>query len=512
MVCLLRLNRHRQRVFSSCARLAKSYKDSITDLNSLQSNAATISALRASGNMNKDAIPEMRSWLTKAGVEQSDIDELKFIHVAGTKGKGSTSAMVASILSNYRLAYGKAPKVGLYTSPHLKSVRERIQIDGTPLPEDEWTEYFYDVWSNLEKSGNDKPVYFRFLTILAFHTFVQECVDVVVMECGVGGEHDSTNVITQPVASGITSLGVDHVHVLGKTIEEIAWHKAGIFKPDCPAFTVQQPEAAMDVLISRAKERSVSSLQTVPVHPALDHITLGLNGDFQKSNASLAIALANAYLKTQGVDENLSSKLPEEFVAGLEHVHWPGRCEQRRQGGIAWCLDGGHTAESLTLAGSWYANLPRGDQSTTSTQDFLIFNQQTRDSSALLADLYHSLRTGLRGDIHFDTVIFCTNKTFAKSGYSAELTSINHAGDAVEAMDVQHALAKKWHTLTQQRAHVVSSIEEAVRLVQARATRSPSSSSTTPPTIRCLVTGSLHLVGGMMTVLDGDSSVGGEVR
>ncbi|CCG84969.1 protein of unknown function [Taphrina deformans PYCC 5710] len=463
---------------------ARSYTDSISDLNSLQSNAATINALRASGKMNQNAIGEMRDWVAKAGVAQSDIDELKVIHIAGTKGKGSTAAMVASILSNYRLAYGKTPRIGLYTSPHLKSVRERIQIDGEPLPKEEWTEYFYDVWDTLDKHGSAKPVYFRFLTILAFHAFRQECVDVVVLECGVGGEHDSTNIISEPVVSGITSLGIDHVHVLGRTIEEIAWHKAGIFKKDCPAFTVEQGEKAMDVLRTRAQAIGVSSFEVIPVTPALSSVKLGLNGDFQRSNASLAIALANEYLKTQGVDENLSVRLPEEFITGLEQVKWPGRCERRQIDNVEWCLDGGHTSESLALTGEWYGSIPE-----SVNRHYLIFNQQSRDSTALLQDLHDSLPN----HSEFRKVIFCTNKTYQVSGYSSELTSINNASDAVDALDVQRALARKWHDMTDQEAIVVTSIEEALNVVRDDCGRHAS---------RCLVTGSLHLVGGVMTVLD----------
>lgn len=466
---------------------ALSYKSSIQHLNSLQSNAATIKALRESGHMNKDAIAEMRTWVNKAGLKQAEIDDLNIIHISGTKGKGSTSAMVASILSKYRLAYGKTPRIGLYTSPHLKSVRERIQIDGRPISEEDWTEYFYQVWNTLEKHGPEKPVYFRFITILAFHAFIQECVDIVVLECGVGGEHDSTNIIYKPVATGITSLGIDHVQVLGKTIEEIAWHKAGIFKSGSPAFTVTQPENAMHVLQKRAVERNVAKFEIVSVHPSLQAVKLGLNGDFQKGNASLAIQLANEYLKKQGVDENLSTRLPNEFIQGLEDVKWPGRCELRKLGNIEWCLDGAHTTESLTLTGSWYSSIPGSP-----TKHALIFNQQTRDSLLLLTTLHENSQ-----HVQFRKVIFCTNKTYADSGYSEELTSINNSTDSVESMEVQNHLAHKWKELTGQVADVVGSIEEAVNLVRKDTDHHDG--------CRVLVTGSLHLVGGTMTVIDGGS-------
>ena len=433
------------------------YKTTIDKLNSLQSNAATINALRASGQMNQNAIPEMRDWLNKAGVSQDDINDLRIIHVAGTKGKGSTCAMIASILQKYKLAYGRTPRIGLYTSPHLVSVRERIQIDGQPLPEEEWTEYFNQIWDTLPS----KPVYFRFLTILAFHTFIQECVDVVVMECGVGGEHDSTNVIMNPVATGVTSLGIDHIHVLGSTIESIAWHKAGIFKPGVPAFTVPQPASALQVLQQRAKEIG-TTLTVVEEHPSLSSMKLGIPGSFQKSNASLAIALANAYLQTHGVDENLSS-LPAEFKRGLEEVSWPGRCETRVVNGREWCLDGAHTLESMALTMEWYNSLPEKSHA-------LVFNQSSRDAVALLKVVHESTPS-------FDKVIFCTNRTT-----SEELKSVATQND----LSLQNELADYWYELRGQRAIVAETVEEAISSVYED---------------RVLVTGSLHLVGAVMTVL-----------
>jgi len=144
--------------------------------------------------------------------------------------------------------------VGLYTSPHLIAVRERIRIDGVPISENDFTKYFFEVWDKLVKSqtvspsnfidvGNinfqksapatSMPGYFRFLTLMAFHVFLENRVDATVLEVGIGGTYDCTNVVPRPIVTGITALGIDHVSVLGKTIEEIAWQKGGIFKV-CP--------------------------------------------------------------------------------------------------------------------------------------------------------------------------------------------------------------------------------------------------------------------------------------
>jgi len=171
----------------------------------------------------------MRSFTERAGVKMEDLDKLSIIHISGTKGKGSTCAFCESILRH------KGLKTGFYSSPHLMEVRERIRINGKPLPKEKFAKYFFDCWDNLCNNGDgqgkaDMPAYFRFLTLMSFHVFLQEKVDVAVIEVGIGGAYDSTNIIRKPVVCGVTSLGMDHVITLGGTLESIAWQKAGIFK------------------------------------------------------------------------------------------------------------------------------------------------------------------------------------------------------------------------------------------------------------------------------------------
>ena len=178
---------------------------------------------------------------------------MKPIHVAGTKGKGSTSAFIASILAQYTSSepHSKPSKIGLYTSPHLRFVRERIQINNEPISEELFAKYFFEVWDRLEAAAKSddtpqdeptKPVYFRYLTLMALHAYLKEGVDTAVIECGIGGEFDSTNILVKPTVTAVTSLGIDHTAVLGSTLPEIAWHKAGIFKHDSIAFTAPQKE------------------------------------------------------------------------------------------------------------------------------------------------------------------------------------------------------------------------------------------------------------------------------
>ncbi|KAI9825872.1 MAG: Folylpolyglutamate synthetase [Thelocarpon impressellum] len=495
------------------------YKDAVAALNTLQSNFATVNAIRKSGNgMNKNAIPEMIEWCRRAGYEPEDFDKLRPIHIAGTKGKGSTSAFIASILAQYLPSAADEAvgphKIGLYTSPHLRFVRERIQIDESPLSETVFARYFFSMWDRLETSArvaglptdaSAKPAYFRFLTLMAMHAYLEEGVDTVVMEAGIGGEYDSTNILIRPTVTGITSLAIDHVAMLGSTVEEIAWHKAGIMKPGAMAFTVPQPEGAMRVLRERAREKDVR-LEVVERHPDLANIRLGLAADFQKTNASLAIAVAAAHLRVLGrtdVPEDLmTSPLPAEFRRGLEQVRLSGRCETRIEGNISWCIDGGHTLESIEVAGRWFADKLKTPDIRGRIR-VLIFNQQTRDAIGLARALHSVLAEALGDEKPFTHVIFCSNVTFQAGGYKADLVSMNSDDRDVEELRVQKGLAATWAELEgsgdsagHADVRVLQTIEEAVRAVRDLASKRGGGET------MALATGSLHLVGGLLEVLE----------
>jgi folylpolyglutamate synthase len=478
-----------------------------------------------------------------------EFDRLNLIHVAGTKGKGSTSAFIASILKQYTAGQdAKLHKIGLYTSPHLRFVRERIQINGEPISETMFAKYFFEIWDRLENYPADKaldicpappakPVYFRYLTLMAFHTYLCENVDTAVIECGIGGEYDSTNILVSPTVGAVTSLGIDHTAVLGETIEEIAWHKAGIFKPTTRTKTVytvdSQPQAALNVLEDRAKAAEVS-IEAVPRHPDIESgkIRLGLSADFQKTNASLAVAVAAAHLKTLGVVDVPSpitqDTLPAKFVRGLETTQWGGRCEVRKEGNnLIWHLDGGHTAESLRLAGQWFAScIAERRQHKKPQKRVLLFNQQTRDAAALARTLHKALKEALlpvAGSAHeieeadsskaplFTHAIFSTNITFASGGsppsspskpaskgrYKADLISMNTSSADVSALTVQKSLANVWSELDAGvETNVMGTIEEAIYAVRTLAKENDDAE------VVVLVTGSLHLVGGVLEVLE----------
>lgn len=371
---------------------------------------------------------------------------------------------------------------------------------------------FWDIWDRLEaipqvsipthqevRHVAGKPVYFHYLTLMALHCYMEEKVGTAVIECGIGGEYDTTNILSKPLTTGVTSLGIDHEALLGRTIESIAWHKAGIFKQMVPAFTVPQPMAAMKVLKERAKERR-TKLYVIPEHQYLHNVKLGLKGDFQRINASLAIAISATHLSRLGYSGmpdplDSASDLPSEFIVGLESARLGGRCDERadsRLSNLTWYIDGGHTLDSIEMAVRWFAStIPEN------TPKILIFNQQTRNAAALVHHLHQTLVTMLGKNQPFEHAIFCTNTTYKSSGYKPDLVSINTNEEDVGSLRVQRELAHVYHQIEpRSEIHVLSTIEESVNKARELA----GSRST-----GVLVTGSLHLVGGLIEILESES-------
>jgi folylpolyglutamate synthase len=478
----------------------------------------------AASPSNTDCVPDRLR-------QPKDFDRLRPIHVAGTKGKGSTCAFISSILAQYIPSSTNAPtpptKVGLYTSPHLRFVRERIQINNEPISEEQFAKYFFEVWDRLEAAAKatgtssdapTKPVYFRYLTLMALHAYLKEGVDSAVIECGIGGEYDSTNILSRPSVTVVTSLGIDHTAMLGSTLPEIAWHKAGIFKEGSVAFTAPQKEEAIAVLQQRAAERS-TTLHVIDVHPSLanNEVNLGLSAAFQKVNASVAIAAAAAHLRALGYtsipDPSTTPHipLPPPFVHGLEQVHLAGRCEVRREKNVAWHIDGGHTLESIEMTGRWFAEqmaaAKYSEPQTSRAPRIMIFNQQTRDANALAKALYTALQTGITSGATspFTHVIFTTNQTFSE-GYKPDLVSINTNQEDVDKLAVQRALALTWSKIDDTaNVHVLKTIEEAIATARSIA-RQWVETAGADAEVMVLITGSLHLVGGAFEVLETEAT------
>lgn len=241
-------------------------------------------------------------------------------------------------------------------------IEERIRIDSKSISEDLFTKYVFEVWDCLshhvaETGGHIKemPRYLQLLALISFHTFIKEKVDVAIYETHHGGEYDATNFIQSPIATGISKIGMDHVDQLGPSIENIAWHKAGIFKPGRPAFSALQEPAAAVVLQGRAAEKGVT-LQFVGVHTGLPVHSRVLKLEVQRANCSLALALVNTFLEQRAPDAYRSLK-SQDILQGIEHFSWPGRFHQIVDGNFQWFLDGAHNELSGKVSAQWFAEV-----------------------------------------------------------------------------------------------------------------------------------------------------------
>ncbi|KAJ9151700.1 Folylpolyglutamate synthase [Coniochaeta hoffmannii] len=491
---------------------SRTYNDAIDALNTLQTPYAIIEARRKAGiKPDETSILEMRDYLRRIGHSPSDLDRLNILHVAGTKGKGSTCAFAASILSQYQAVHPVPKKIGLFTSPHLVAVRERIRVNSAPISEALFARYFFEVWDRLEsapisdelvqlgkedalRATPEKPIYARYLTLMSYHVFLSEGVDVAVYETGIGGEYDATNVVERPVATGITTLGIDHVFVLGDTVEKIAWHKAGIMKKGSPGFTVEQVPGAMRVLQERAREKGVD-LRVVGVDERLEGVKVRPDALFQKRNASLGIVLAEEALRRVDPGFQRGGRLSREFVDGIEKVVWRGRCEILEEGKVRWHVDGAHTVDSLRLAGKWFAGECKGRNGPRA----LIFNQQGRTEAVdFLEGLYNGSKSA--DGRSFDHVVFCTNVTYAETGYKRDFVNRQYDPEAIQKLTQQRMFAEKWSQLDPSaKVTVLPSIEGAINHVRELASDLDGEGDT----VQAFITGSLHLVGGALGILEG---------
>jgi len=298
-------------------------------------------------------LDRMQQLLAKLG---NPHEQIRTVHVAGTNGKGSTVAMIASMLQ----ACGYA--VGVYTSPHLVELRERIVINGQPIDRAVFAEGVKTVAKAAEKAGVE-PTFFEVVTALCFKYFAEQAVDIAVVEVGLGGRLDSTNVI-RPEACVITSIDFDHMKLLGNTLEEIAREKAGIFKKDVPAF-IFESEPGVQQAIAEVAEKVGAPLRIVnkdidysarfcvtedlgphtrvclySKSSRLEHLPVPLPGEHQASNCGLALAVVD-HLKTVGFD------CPEDKITtGLAATRVPGRMQ------LVWdrprvLVDGAHNPAAV---------------------------------------------------------------------------------------------------------------------------------------------------------------------
>ena len=274
--------------------------------------------------------------------------KLKYVHIAGTNGKGSTAAMSANILrkAGYR--------VGLYTSPYIYRFNERMQIDGEPISDEELAEITQWV-KPFAQSMEESPTEFELVSCIAFEYFCRNNCDIVVLEVGMGGALDSTNVIPCPEVAVITNIGLDHIEVLGSTVEEIARTKAGIFKAGGDAVVYRGSAGVEAVFEEVCQQQNVrltkADFETLRlISHGLEGQTfdcgnrkglqLPLLGDHQLHNAAVVLSVMDVLIQK-------GWRITEDHIRqGLATVSWPGRFDIMRRDPL-FIIDGGHNAQCI---------------------------------------------------------------------------------------------------------------------------------------------------------------------
>lgn len=301
----------------------------------------------------KDGLSRTRELLSLLGDPQ---DGLKFIHVAGTNGKGSVSSYLAKILQ--KAGY----TAGLFISPHLVDIRERMSIDGEMVSKEEFLDLFNRILSVCGKEGLPHPAYFEFLYLMAMVWFSEKKPDFLVLETGLGGRLDATNAGEKKDLTVITRIGIDHTQYLGTTLSEIAFEKAGILRSGVPLICLEEPSDAFSVIRKRARETgaplysvassawSGSKVDAKGIDFSFCGIYHGKGNDNEDTMGSV-----RALLPTHGLYQMENASLasaaalvlgisPSVTARGLEETFWPGRMEEIRPGVF---LDGGHNADGI---------------------------------------------------------------------------------------------------------------------------------------------------------------------
>lgn len=298
----------------------------------------------------KHPLEHTRKLLASLGNPQ---DQFRVIHVAGTNGKGSTCAYLASMFK------AGGVSCGFFTSPHLVDIRERFQIDGQMASREDFTEVFNQVKEKIDEmvaSGEGHPSYFETLFVMGMLYFQKKHVDFCVLETGLGGRLDATNSVKAPLATIITSISLDHTEILGDTIEEIAGEKAGIIKPHIPIIYDGHVPAAAAVIREKAESVQAPAYElTEDMYKIVENTREGIVFTFhsnycedtmlkipyvapyQMMNAALAFLTMLVLQPVHGISH-------ADLIRGIENTSWPGRMETVRPGVI---LDGAHNADGV---------------------------------------------------------------------------------------------------------------------------------------------------------------------
>lgn len=434
-----------------------SYAAAIDQLNALTPELHS----RGGEPRRKFSLEQVRILLGALGDPQRSF---RSVLIAGTNGKGSTAATLASILT------ASGGRTGLYTSPHLERPNERICINGAEIPDDSFARLYFRVHETAQQlvaAGRlpQHPSYFEILTALGFLYFAEEKIEIAVLEVGMGGRLDATNVV-DPLLSIVTDISLDHMEWLGSTIAAIAREKAGILRANGTLITLpQHPEAnqALGEIAMELGTRAVNAAAYMPpAHEALAGpyqvealgvtITVDspLAGAHQQRNLALAIAAAVELATEHGLPIT-----PASLAAGIRQTRWPGRLERIRREGIEWILDVAHNP-----AGAWALRSGLSTMLKDSPPRVLVFSCLRDKPVAELAQILFPL---------FDEVILLEL-------HSARAASIDDLLAAAASTGIPAASAR--------------SVREALALAAARAPQGP-----------IVVSGSVYLVGEARSLL-----------
>lgn len=301
---------------------------------------------------SKNSLEHTRRFLEELGIKQDESNKMKIIHVAGTNGKGT----VCAILSNVLVNCGK--KTGLFISPHLVHINERIRINNKEISDEEFVQAFNEVKNVVDKMKQEDyphPSYFEFLFLMAMWKFNKEAVEYIVLETGLGGRLDATNSMLSPYLTVITSIGMDHMEYLGDTIEKIAVEKAGIIKKYVPVIYWGADERVSDVISDAAEKMQAKTVKVLADNYKIikktnksvdfsivseyylnDIFSVPFISEYQVQNAAVAIKTIECMPEIRNMKELVKS--------GIANVHWEGRMEMIMPGII---LDGAHNGPGI---------------------------------------------------------------------------------------------------------------------------------------------------------------------
>ena len=330
----------------------------------------------------KSTLEDIRKYLERLGNPHKG---MKIVHVAGTNGKGSVCAYIASILQ--KAGY----HVGLFTSPHLIDIRERMTVDGEMITEAEFLEAFDRVkeeWQSAAGDGLPHPLYFEYLFFMAMLWFGEKKPDYLVLETGLGGRLDATNAVPDKEISVITRIGLDHQTYLGDTIAQIAGEKAGILRKDTPAVFLCDPDEAFQVIHKKAIELGAKPVivddSMWEVHSADENgidfsiynrydktlrVQLLLHALYQCENAVLAVTACRILLRGAGIGP--SPQMDEILEKGLAGMVWPGRMEEILP---SVYIDGAHNPDGMRAFLESAGQIIKSSSKNRRTRRFLLFS------------------------------------------------------------------------------------------------------------------------------------------